>query len=629
MNRFVFRLKGRLLANVLISSTIIFALILGFITINMRNQAISSATNIIKTQVSEFKNLIEGELGLIHEGAEVLANTYEQYLEMDTKPKDNVYNTMLTSWLKDNPEFLSTWQIWELKALDPSYEFKNGRIRNVYYRLNGEINQAKSTVDMNNDDLNSLYYQAREENQSDIWDPYYDVVTKELEGILMTSIVVPIQKNGLFQGIVGVDIRLDNMEDIVSDMKSFDGAISFLLSNNGDIVGHTNNELIGKSIFKNTPIDSTLLKDEIQQALETGIYQTEFNNGDEDWYLTLATIQVKDTQKKWTLGIQVPKEVVLKETNNIFYRSVAVGMIGLIIFYIIIYLWANGIVKPLKSSANYTKEIANGNLNASIDFSRNDEIGDIITSLQSMTGNLKAIVQKIISSSDHINASSNTLKSSALKLNDGASNQAASSEEISSSMEEMVATIHQNTDNAQKTERIASNASEEMKKGYEAIKTTEESMTEIATKIMVIDDIANQTNILALNAAVEAARAGEQGRGFSVVANEVKKLAERSQAAAKEIIELTKHGVEVSEASGKQMKAVIPEIEETALLVSEIATASIEQQSGAQQVNNAIQELNEITQQNSLSANTFTSSAQELSKLATDLKKIIDYFKMG
>ncbi|MCW3807782.1 methyl-accepting chemotaxis protein [Plebeiibacterium marinum] len=629
MNRFVFRLKGRLLANVLISSTIIFALILGFITLNMRNQAISSATNIIKTQVSEFKNLIEGELGLIHEGAEVLANTYEQYLEMDTKPKDNVYNTMLTSWLKDNPEFLSTWQIWELKALDPSYEFKNGRIRNVYYRLNGEINQAKSTVDMNNDDLNSLYYQAREENQSDIWDPYYDVVTKELEGILMTSIVVPIQKNGLFQGIVGVDIRLDNMEDIVSDMKSFDGAISFLLSNNGDIVGHTNNELIGKSIFKNTPIDSTLLKDEIQQALETGIYQTEFNNGDEDWYLTLATIQVKDTQKKWTLGIQVPKEVVLKETNNIFYRSMAVGMIGLIIFYIIIYLWANGIVKPLKSSANYTKEIANGNLNASIDFSRNDEIGDIITSLQSMTGNLKAIVQKIISSSDHINASSNTLKSSALKLNDGASNQAASSEEISSSMEEMVATIHQNTDNAQKTERIASNASEEMKKGYEAIKTTEESMTEIATKIMVIDDIANQTNILALNAAVEAARAGEQGRGFSVVANEVKKLAERSQAAAKEIIELTKHGVEVSEASGKQMKAVIPEIEETALLVSEIAAASIEQQSGAQQVNNAIQELNEITQQNSLSANTFTSSAQELSKLATDLKKIIDYFKMG
>ena len=119
MSHFKFRLKGKLLAYVLISSTSIFAIILGFITYNMRSQAIANASRIINSQVSEYKNLIEGELGLIHEGAEVVANTYEQYLDMDTKPRDDVYDSMLTSWLENNPEFLSTWQIWELKALDP------------------------------------------------------------------------------------------------------------------------------------------------------------------------------------------------------------------------------------------------------------------------------------------------------------------------------------------------------------------------------------------------------------------------------------------------------------------------------------------------------------------------------
>ncbi len=628
MGRFNFRLKGRLLVNVLVSSSVIFAIVLGYITFNMRSDAIETSEEIINAKVLEYRNLIQGELNTVHEGAVVLANTYEEYLDLKDKPQDSFYNTMLLSWLKNNPSFLSTWQIWELNALDPNYSFKNGRIRNVFFRLNGQIDQSLTTVDMNNDDLNSLYYIARRENKSDIWDPYYDVVTKELAGILMTSIVVPIQKDGDFKGIVGVDIRLDNMEQIVSDIQPFDEAISFLLSDNKSIVGHTHKDLIGQSIYGNCDLDSIQINDKIQDALNNGLSYYEYKHNGQDWYMSLASIDVKDSQKKWTIGIKVPQSVVLKSVNKIMYRSIIIGSIGLLLFCLIIYYLANGMVKPLTDSARFTKLISEGNLTAKINVSRHDEIGDIITSLKGMTQNIKGIVENIKSSSDQINASSNSLKSSAIKLNEGASNQAASSEEISSSMEEMVATIHQNTDNAKETENIARRASDKMKKGYESIKITEESMSNIAEKILIIDEIAQQTNILSLNAAVEAARAGEHGKGFSVVASEVKKLAERSQIAAKEIIELTKNGVVVSEESGKQIKSIIPDIEETAQLVGEISASSIEQQSGAQQVNNAIQELNEVTQQNSVTANMFTESAQELSSLADKLNEVIRYFKI-
>ncbi|HPN22229.1 MAG TPA: methyl-accepting chemotaxis protein, partial [Tenuifilaceae bacterium] len=213
-------------------------------------------------------------------------------------------------------------------------------------------------------------------------------------------------------------------------------------------------------------------------------------------------------------------------------------------------------------------------------------------------------------------------------MSQGSNEQASSTEEVSSAMEQMVANIQQNTDNSQQAEKIALVGAESVKRGSGATFKSVESMKQIADKVKIIGDIAFQTNILALNAAVEAARAGEHGKGFAVVASEVRKLAERSRVAADEIDILTKNGVKEAEDAGRLLSDIVPEIEKTARLVQEIAAASLEQRSGAEQINNAIQQLNVVVQQNAAGSEELASSSEEMSSQAEQLSEAVAYFKL-
>jgi methyl-accepting chemotaxis protein len=198
------------------------------------------------------------------------------------------------------------------------------------------------------------------------------------------------------------------------------------------------------------------------------------------------------------------------------------------------------------------------------------------------------MVESIREGSDSIVNASEVLNSSSQQLATDANRQAAIVEEVASSMEEMVANIHSNSLNAKETERIVRVAAEGVKKGSEATMQASNSMEQIAARIRVITDIAFQTNLLALNAAVEAARAGEHGRGFSVVAAEVRKLAERSRMAADEIVKLISDGVKTSNAAGESLRNIVAEIDRTVSLVKEISVASVEQAEGSNQINASI-----------------------------------------
>ena len=272
---------------------------------------------------------------------------------------------------------------------------------------------------------------------------------------------------------------------------------------------------------------------------------------------------------------------------------------------------------------------ANGDLTRRMDGDFAGLFAQVKDSANTTAENLARVMSEVRGAADALTGAANQVSATAQSLSQAASEQAASVEQTTASIDVMSASIAQNSDNAKVTNGMATKTAKEATEGGGAVSQTVSAMKQIAAKIGIVDDIAYQTNLLALNAAIEAARAGEHGKGFAVVAAEVRKLAERSQEAAKEIGDLAGNSVAMAERAGKLLDEIVPSIQKTSELVQEIAAASSEQSESVTQIGGAMGQLSKATQQNASASEELAATSEELSGQAEQLQQSVAFFRIA
>ena len=287
--------------------------------------------------------------------------------------------------------------------------------------------------------------------------------------------------------------------------------------------------------------------------------------------------------------------------------------------------------KPLQEITKKLQHIADGNITRKQEEFKGSLKGEILqihNSIGRLQEQLSEAIYTIEVSAGEVSRMSESINHTANDLSSGANEQASGIEEVSSSMEEMAANIDANSKNASDTLVNSKETNQAILESFDKTQEALNAMQLISEKIGIIDEIAVQTNLLALNAAVEASRAGEEGKGFSVVAGEVRKLAERSKNAANEILNLASNGNLVAEEAMQKLQSTLPLIEKNADLINEISTSSQEQNIGASQINNAIHEINTTTQSNAAISEEMSSTSDQLADQASELLKRLHFFKL-
>lgn len=609
--------------------------LIAYFTNQIRNKYLSDALKQSELTSANYALVISKKVDVGIDAARTLAQTFNHYENFELVQRRTLINSMLENLLKENPNILCVWTVWEPNALDEADDhFKNtkghdatGRFIPAWYRDGAEITLQPS-YDYMVEGAGDYYLIPKSTGKEFITDPfYYSYTGDKKDEQMIISLSVPIISDSKVVGVTGVDISVDYMQKTVEEA----GMVSAIFSNNGIVAAHFDKNRLGKQMAETEKDMAGENLSPLIEAIKKGETKSFVNfvgNMGDDYYIFSSPMWFGKSDKAWAYTTAISHDQIFAPIKNIVITSVIIGVALLAILYIVVFYIVRFIIAPIKQTIAFAEKLSEGNLDASIEIHRNDEVGKLGQALLHMLNRLKEIVVQIRMGSDGIADASAQISNGSQQLSEGASEQASATEEISSSVEEMVSNIQQNTDNSVHTENISKKVAESMVDMTRIGRESLDSIRAITEKITIINDIAFQTNILALNAAVEAARAGEQGRGFAVVASEVRRLAERSKVAANEIEGLSETSLRLTEKTHEMLEVLAPEIQRTSQLVQEITAASMEQNAGAGQINSAIQQLNVVTQQNAAFSEEMASNAEELSSQASSLKDIVSYFKL-
>ncbi len=545
--------------------------------------------------------------------------------------RDNIKN-LLKMGLSKMPAAVLQGVYWERDGFDgrdescadmPDYAKYDGRMCYYYTKMsNGPKDIAQIHPDINYEFDENLYNEMKRRKEATIFAPMEMTVNSHKSMVL--PVFVPIMDRGTTYGCVFSLLKLDFAYGTCMGLRDSvkpEADIVIIDDKQNIIAGTQANDLAGRKF--NDVYGDDLSLDKIM-ASRTHVF-------DKSLVAINITTQIKNTSHNWHVISFMPKSELSKGIIGKMGINLIIGIILLILSVIVGISMGYRIGDPIKNMLAGCSQFAKGNLNVAFkhgETNTDTEITQLCDLMNVTIKNIRKIVSEVKQSAANINNSGNELARSASLMATGANEQASASEQVAAAMEDMTTSIRKNAHNAQQTEDITNGVVESVMTANASVGQTVDAMKTITDKIGIINEIAGRTDLLAVNAAIEAARVGDLGKGFAVVASEIRKLAEKSQSAAKEIDELTASGVKQAENSGQLLEELVPEINKTSELVHEIAASSIEQNNNAMQVNKALQQLNSITQQNAATAEELSTSADESQSQAESLDETMDFFRV-
>ncbi len=390
INKIKESIQAKLLLFILSSATVVFLLTILYVSIETRQMALNEAKRLTIEIAEKRAADIESELNKDFSLTHTLGKAFQDFVLYEDSIRDEIIPSMLKNVFEHNKHIQAIWMNWELSAIDENYSKTYGRIRTNFFRVDNEIKLNIKTLDTAGYDKQSLYYQIKALKKNVITEPYwYSYTENESDKILETSICVPVLQSTRYLGLMGIDLKLERFSSLVKSIKPYKNSYAFFVSHEGTLIYHGNSENIGSNLIQDNPKDAE--KYNFERQMKAGrTFSFDRIKNEKEYFTTFAPVYIGDTQTPWYLSIVVPYEQMLIQANQNMQKSMLIGLAGIIILGLVLWIIARNITRPLINISNLLKELAAGKINTKneLKIKTKDEIGSISLDVNGLKNSL-------------------------------------------------------------------------------------------------------------------------------------------------------------------------------------------------------------------------------------------------